>query len=74
MVIPDGDCLKSKLFYIPIEKLTAFTKLREEALLTLLLKLEKQMKMCDIRLRVLPVSHELIKIGFFKNNEQAVKD
>lgn len=32
------------------------------------------MKTGDIRLRVLPVSHELIKVGFFKNNEQKVKD
>lgn len=64
----DEDCLRSPLFSFRTEKLTAATKLREESLLTLMLKVESLMKNWEVRLRVLPASFELVKVGFFKGN------
>jgi hypothetical protein len=73
VTISSENCLKSKLFAMRIEKLTAATQLREESLLTLLLKIEALTKNWDVRLRVLPTSHELIKVSFFKSNEEEIK-
>jgi hypothetical protein len=52
-----------------IDKLVEKTQLKEEAILTLILKVEYLLKNDEeVRFKVLPTAKELLKIGFFRQN------
>lgn len=66
--------VNTRFYAMRVEKLKEKTQLREEAILTLLLKIESLLKEDqEVRLKVLPVANEMIKIGFFKGNEEEIK-
>ena len=69
-MVEDVDRLKSKLFSMPVETLVELSKLREEALLTLLLKIEAVMSDSQMHFRVLPLSNQTLKIGFVKKDNE----
>lgn len=52
-----------------ISKLVELSQLKEEAILTLIMKVEQLLRDDkEVRFRVLPTSNELLKLGFFKQN------
>lgn len=61
--------MNSQLFCMRINKLVELTQLKEEAILTLIMKVEQLLRDDkEVRFRVLPTSHELLKLGFYKQN------
>lgn len=71
---PTTPKLNSQLFSMRIDKLVQKTQLKEEAILTLILKIEYLLKNDEeVRFKVLPTSHQRLKIGFFKQNEEQIK-